>query len=419
MAIGVISLVYGLLSAPKTIEDLKSHSHGEHSHHSTELVDNNPHNDIEHMTHTLHQLQTRPWSALYVSVFFFMAISLGAACFLSIQNATKAGWAVLVLRIIEGITLFIPVGGILILIVHLSSAFHLNHIFHWMESGITDPNAENYDAIIAGKSGYLNFPFFIIRGVIYVAMWSLLTYLIRKNSLLQKTPGTGMVFWGRSMKYSVIFLVFFAVTSSTSSWDWIMSIEPHWFSTLFAWYIVAGMLATATTTSAIIFIFLRSKGLLKEANNSHLHDLCKYMFAFSIFWTYLWFSQFLLIWYSNIPEEVTYFMTRFEEYKIPFLSMLVMNFVFPVLLLVNADFKRVYWFVIMGGIVILIGHWLDVFIMIMPGSVGSNWSIGIPEIGTTLGVLGLFVYIVMNGISKAPLFPEGNPLLEESKRFHF
>jgi len=143
------------------------------------------------------------------------------------------------------------------------------------------------------------------------------------------------------------------------------------------------------------------------------------MFGISIFWTYLWFSQFMLIWYSNIPEEVTYFITRIEDYKLPFFGMLVMNFIFPLLVLMNSDFKRVNWFVVMAGIVILGGHYIDVFNMVMPATVGSSWFIGISEISAVLLFLGLFLFVVFNALTKAPLLAKGNPYLEESKHFHY
>ena len=143
------------------------------------------------------------------------------------------------------------------------------------------------------------------------------------------------------------------------------------------------------------------------------------MFGISIFWTYLWFSQFMLIWYSNIPEEVTYYITRINDYKLPFFGMIVMNFLFPVLLLINSDYKRINWLVVMGGIVILLGHYVDIFNMVMPATVGKSWFIGLPEISAMLFFLGLFIFVVFNALTKAPLLAKGNPFIEESKHFHY
>ncbi len=143
------------------------------------------------------------------------------------------------------------------------------------------------------------------------------------------------------------------------------------------------------------------------------------MFGFSIFWTYLWFSQFMLIWYSNIPEEVTYYIQRIEDYNLPFFGMLIMNFLFPLLILMNSDFKRVNWFVVMAGIVILLGHYVDIFNMVMPGTVGQAWSFGFVELGSLMFFFGLFVLIVFTSLTKRPLEPKRNPLIEESKHFHY
>jgi len=203
------------------------------------------------------------------------------------------------------------------------------------------------------------------------------------------------------------------------SWDWIMSFDPHWFSTLFGWYVLAGMMVCAITTIALITIFLKSQGYLEIVNDSHIHDLAKFMFGFSIFWTYLWFSQFMLIWYANIPEEVTYFMTRIEDFNLPFFGMLAMNFLFPLLLLMNSDYKRVNWFVVLTGIVILVGHYIDIFVMVMPGTVGKSWFIGIPEIGSILFFLGLFILVVFTALTKAPLVLKNNPFMKESKNYHY
>jgi Ni/Fe-hydrogenase subunit HybB-like protein len=213
--------------------------------------------------------------------------------------------------------------------------------------------------------------------------------------------------------------VFYIVTESIMAWDWIMSIDPHWFSTLFGWYVFASMFVSGITAIALITIYLKSKGYLEFVNDSHIHDLGKFMFGISVFWTYLWFSQFMLIWYSNIPEEVTYFITRIEDYNLPFFGMVVMNFIFPLLILMNSDYKRINYFIVMAGIVILLGHYMDVFNMIMPSAVGDQWFIGAAEIGGFLFFLGLFVFVVFKELTKAPLLAKGDPYMGESERFHY
>ena len=223
----------------------------------------------------------------------------------------------------------------------------------------------------------------------------------------------------KNFQISAAFLVFYIYTESMMSWDWIMSVDPHWFSTLFGWYVFASMFVSGITVIALITIYLKAKGLMDFVNDSHLHDLAKFMFGISVFWTYLWFSQFMLIWYANIPEEVTYFVTRIEDYNLPFFGMLILNFIFPFLVLMNSDYKRVPWFIVMAGIVILFGHYIDVFNMIMPATVGDRWFIGLPELSAVSLFLGLFLLIVFYALSKAPLLPKGNPFIKESEQFHY
>lgn len=376
------------------------------------------HHDAEH---THHQMQNRPWANLLTNNFFFLAISLGGLFFLAVQYAAQAGWTVVVLRVLEAMTRFLWVPMLIMLAIVFTAWFHLggNHLYHWFAEGIMDPDSANYDSIIAGKQAYLNGPFFTIRTLIYFVGWVGAAHLLRKMSLKMDQSGVDYARnWVKMRNLSAGFLVFFAVTSSTSAWDFIMSIDTHWFSTLFGWYVFAGMFVSALTVLMIIVLFLKMNGYLEQVNKSHIHDMAKFMFAFSIFWTYLWFSQYMLIWYSNIPEEVTYYMIRFREYKGLFITMLVMNFLFPVLVLMSRDSKRNYGFIIAAGIVMLMGHWLDVYIMIHPGTVGVNWSIGLTHLGTFLGFAGAFMFFTFRALAKVPLMPENHPMYLESKYHH-
>jgi hypothetical protein len=340
-------------------------------------------------------------------------IALGVLAFYAIQRASQAGWSPLLFRVMEGITAYLVPGGIVIFVLLILSVMHFNHMFVWM-----DAEAVADDAIIQGKIGYLNPTFFLIRAAVFLGGWILYREVSRKLSLAQDEAQDNKNFV-KNFRWSAGFLVFYLVTESMMSWDWIMSLDPHWFSTLFGWYVFASMMVSGITVIAMITIYLKSKGYLPEVNDSHIHDLAKFMFGFSIFWTYLWFSQFMLIWYANIPEEVTYFVTRIEDYKLPFFGMIVMNFVFPLLVLMNSDYKRINWFVIMAGIVILAGHYIDVYNMVMPGTVGDQWFIGIPELGAICFFAGAFILWVFRALTKVPLQPKRNPFIEESRHFHY
>ncbi|APX99324.1 quinol:cytochrome C oxidoreductase [Lacinutrix venerupis] len=400
----VEATAHGASKADHATKQDNSHDSGH------EVVDEH----TKHVNHVMHAMHNRPWSAFYVAAFFFMMISLGVLAFYAIQYASQAGWSPLLLRVMEGITAYLLPGALIVLLIAALSHFigH-NSIFVWM-----DPDVVAHDKLIQGKTGWLNVWGFIIRGLVFIAGWALYRHFSRKFSIAQDKADDNKNF-KKTFRISAAFLVFFIYTESMMSWDWIMSVDPHWFSTLFGWYVFAGMMVCGVTVIAFITMYLKGKGLLPHVNDSHLHDLAKFMFAFSIFWTYLWFSQFMLIWYSNIPEEVTYFVTRIEDYKLPFFGMLAMNFIFPLLLLMNSDYKRVPWFIVMAGVVILAGHYIDVFNMIMPATVGDQWYIGVPEIASMLFFAGLFIFIVFTALTKAPLTPSRNPFVKESEHFHY
>jgi hypothetical protein len=420
MIIGLLGVGYGFLSAPASVDEVKvllQESHNAHGEvavtdgHATESGDA-AQSEEAHAEHVYHLLKNKPWSALYVALFFFFMISLGTLAFYAIQHVSQAGWSIVLFRVMEGITAYLPVGGVLLFVFFVLSATQ-NHLFTWM-----DPEVVANDVLIQNKAGYLNVPFFLIRAAIYILGWVLYRNYARKMTIAQDAS-TDLSNYRKLFKSSAAFLVFFLVTESMMSWDWIMSLDPHWYSTLFGWYVFASLIVSAITTIALISIYLKGKGYLEFVNNSHLHDLAKFMFGFSIFWAYLWFSQFMLIWYANIPEEVTYFVTRFNDYKVPFLGMVVLNFVFPLLILMNSDFKRVPWFIVTAGIIVLIGHYIDIFVMIMPATVGDQWFIGISEISSVLLVLGIFIYVVFNAMTKAPLLAKGSPFIKESEHFHY
>ena len=389
-----------------THSTLDSDAHDEDSHAD------DAHHDDSHAEHVLHQMHNRPYAALYIAAFFFFMISLGVLAFYAIQYAAQAGWSPVLFRVMEAITYYVLPGGLIV----LGIAFWADdHIFIWM-----DPEVVAHDALIQAKSGWLDKTWFTIRGLIFISGWSLYRYFSRKFSLAQDLADVNdNSNFKKNFRISAGFLVFYIYTESMMSWDWIMSVDPHWFSTLFGWYVFASMFVSGITVIALITIYLKSKGLMEFVNDSHLHDLAKFMFAISVFWTYLWFSQFMLIWYANIPEEVTYFVTRIEDYNLPFFGMIILNFIFPFLVLMNSDYKRVPWFIVMAGVVILFGHYIDVFNMIMPATVGDRWFIGVPEISAILLFLGLFMFIVFYALSKAPLLAKGNPFIKESEHFHY
>jgi hypothetical protein len=398
MAIGLITIIAGFLTdhAPEGV------NHEEYHH-------------------------TRVWANLLVNGWFYMGIGLLATFFMAIQYVAEVAWSVAVKRVYEAISSYLPVGAVIMFLIILASQLHMNHLYHWMnpevykeflEDGKT-PNPE-YDKIIAGKHGYFAPWFFWLRTIGYLVIWCLFQRGFIKRSIEQDLQG-GTAIHFKQMGKAAVFLVFFAVTSSTSAWDWMMSLDIHWFSTMYGWYSFAGMWISAMITIILFVLFLKRKGYLEQVNDSHIHDLGKWVFAVSFLWSYLWFCQFMLIWYTDIPEEIIYFQERLHDFHYMGLMWTVffMNFVFPMVLLMSRDAKRNYFFLTFVGCIIFVGHWLDVYMMVMPATVKGEHHLGLIEIGMALGFLGLLLFVVHKSLSKRPLMVQKHPYLDESLHHHY
>lgn len=360
--------------------------------------------------------QTRAWSNVFAGSFFFMALALGAAFFLGLQYAAEAGWATTVKRVIEAVAMYLPWGVSFMFLLFILGQLHVHHIYHWMAEGIATEGHENYDEVIAGKIGYFGV-FWWVRTILYIVGWLWFTMKLRSNSINADKLEIDInnSFHWKNVKLSAWFMVLFAVTSSTASWDWVMSIDTHWFSTLFGWYIFSGMWVSALIAITIFVIWLKKIGYMDFVQESTMHDLGKWMFAISFLWTYLYFSQFMLIWYADIPEEVVYYQTRWEHYKALMWTVFFINFAFPMIMLMSRDSKRNFFFLIFVGTIIFIGHYLDMIMIVMPGTVGHHWTgLGWMELGNFLFFLGLFIYVVLGALAKAPLRVKNHPFLEES-----
>ena len=355
----------------------------------------------------------RAWPSLLFNNYFFIGIAVFGVFFVAKQYVSEAGWSIVLKRVPEAVMSALPVMSLIMLFIMFASIMHWNHIYHWLHEGIMDPASDHYDKIIAGKEAYLNGSFFIIRTIIYLLGWNYFAKKLRALSVLEdKVEGTAIHF--KSVSTSAWFMVFFAVTSAMASWDWIMSIDPHWFSTIFGWYVFAEWGAIGFTTILLFTLYLKRQGYLEDVNENHIHDLGKWIFAMSLVWTYMWFSQFMLIWYANIGEEVVYFQTRIAEFKLLYFGMFIINFAFPMLILMSRDAKRNAGILVFVGLTILVGHWLDVYIMISAGALGANAKIGALEIGMALLMAGTFIFVVLRNLSKAPLTPVNHPFLDES-----
>ena len=234
------------------------------------------------INHDHHGVSGRIWANLLVDGYFFFTMSVAAIFFLALQYVAEMAWGVTTQRIFQAIMAFLPYGAGVLLVVFLASTFHMNHLYHWMAEGVMEEGHESYDAIIAGKSAYLNQPFFWIRTIMYIAVWMYFANWFRKNSLKEdqlNLNGAVSPIYKKAIIKSVLFIAFFAYTSSSAAWDWIMAIDVHWFSTMFGWYCFSGMWVSMMIVAVVLVQYLKKNGYLKEVNSSHIHDLGKWMFA--------------------------------------------------------------------------------------------------------------------------------------------
>ncbi|SMG48914.1 hypothetical protein SAMN05661096_03548 [Marivirga sericea] len=358
----------------------------------------------------------RIYANLWINNMYFVGLALLGVFFVAIQYVTQAGWSAALIRIPMSFGNWLPIGLILTLAIFF---FGGHDIFHWTHDYLYDVNDPEYDSIIAGKQGYLNTPFFVARMVVYFVVWFLMFRWIRKKSLEEDLNG-GESYFFKLRGISAGFIVFFAVTSSTSAWDWVLSIDTHWFSTMFGWYVFASWWVTALAAITLITVILKENGYLKIVNTGVLHDLGKFVFAFSIFWTYIWFSQFMLIYYSNIPEETVYFIERLssDHYSIVFFVNLILNFFFPFLVFMPRDSKRHTVFLKIVTIIVLIGHWFDFYLMVTPGVMKENGGFGLLEIGMAIVFGVAFLFVALTGLSKYPLVAKNHPMIKEAEHHH-
>lgn len=375
---------------------------------------------------------TRFWSNFTLNTMFFTMTAALALFFIAASMIAYAGWYITFKRIWEAFSMFLIIGLGLILFIGLGNYFGWHHIYHW-----ADKAAVEADPILQGKSSFLNNNWYFFGTLLLLGGWTYMAYKIRQLSIDEDENGDASYSHHQKQKiYGAITLPLIGFTSVVLFWLWMMSIDAHWFSTMFAWYSTASAFVAMLSLTILLVIFLKKNGYLNLVNDNHLHDLGKYLFAFSIFWTYLWFSQFMLIWYANIGEETIYFKERYNNYSILFFANIAINFVVPFLILMRNDTKRKIGTMVFVSIVLLFGHWLDYFLMVKPGmlitaqhtahgmeganvpeSVGfvSGFTIpGLLELGTFVGFLGLFLFVSLNVLSKSSLVPKNDPYFEES-----
>ena len=361
---------------------------------------------------------------LYVSLWqnniFFTGLAVIGVFFVAVQYAAQAGWSAGFKRVPEAMGYWLPVAGIIAVGLFFIAG---KDIFHWTHTDLYVIGGPNFDPVINAKKGFFFWPadehpgfpvFWFARMIIFFSVWYWFFIQIRKWSLREDVEGGSKPYF-KMRSLSAIFLVVFAVTSSIAAWDWVMSIDTHWFSTMFGWYVFSSWWVAGLALITLIVVILKDEGLLSVVNANHLHDLGKFVFGFSIFWMYIWFSQYLLIYFANIPEESIYFIERIStHYKPVFYLNLILNFVFPFLLFMTRESKRHRIFLKIVAIIVLVGHWFDFYLMITPGTMQYDGGFGFIEIGVTMIFIAMFFYVVLTNLAKVPLIAKNHPLLEES-----
>ena len=351
----------------------------------------------------------RTWANYLLDNFYFLSLTIGATFFLAIQSITKSGWSAGFRRIPEAMMMYIPVAGVLLLFLY----FGMHYVYHW-----TNPQTSAEIEAVHHKSTFLNIPFFFIRIILFFAVWFILMRVIRKTSIKEDETG-GLDSFYKIELYFKIFIFVLAISFSVIGYDLLMSIDIKWFSTIFA---LKNFIAAFQHGSAAIFVILlllSRRGYYTFLNVSHVHDFARYLFIVSILYGYFWFSQFMLIWYANIPDETIYYAIRWKAEWQPIWALdIIANWVVPFFVLLPVNTSRNKWIVLSVALVILAGLWIDLFVEIFPGSVG-HFHFGLIEIGSFLGFAGLFALITGYNLSKAALVPKKHPLIEESYQHHF
>jgi hypothetical protein len=350
----------------------------------------------------------RTWSNVLLNNMYFLTISIGAMLFYSIQFITGSAWSAMIQRIPLSMGAFIPPAMILMLLLY----FGLSQVYEWAIPGITET-----DKLIAHKAPFLNVTFYMVRIVIYFALWIPLVLMLRQYALQEDVEG-GETPYAKSKYYAKVFIFVAALFFSMAAIDWIMTLDAHWYSTLFGFRAMVTSMYFAVAVIVLVLFFLKKQGYFPGLGMAHRNDLARYLFRFSIVFGYLWFMQFLIIWYANIPELTVYYAPRFlGPYKFLFYAEILMNFAIPFVVLLSDDIGRKPVVMIAMSCLLVAGLWVSLYMQIMPANFEQP-VFGFIEIGMWLGYAGLFLLLAVMALSRTLLIPENHPMIKESMHHH-
>ena len=351
----------------------------------------------------------RGWANILLNNVYFLSLAVGALVFVAIQRVSHSGWSAGFIRVPEAMAGYLPVAAVMLLVMIPGA----RSLYHWAAPGVTD-----HDLLLAFKSPYLNLPFWILRMVIYLGLWILMFVIIRRLSLKEDSVG-GLEIFRKLEHRSKVFIFIVLITFSFAMIDWIMSIDAHWYSTVFALKDFVAAFHHAAIVITFIVLLMNQRGHFPFLNKSHLGDFSRYIFMLCIIWGYFWFSEFMLIWNANIPEETVYFLPRMrgEGWNFYFYANILINWFLPFVLLMPKATARNRTFLKIVIPFLIVGQFIDLYVQIFPGTVGQQ-VLGFQEIGTFVGFAGLFMLVTGWTLSRAGLYAVNHPFLDESKNHH-
>ncbi|MBI4477731.1 MAG: hypothetical protein HY654_11190 [Acidobacteria bacterium] len=351
----------------------------------------------------------RMWMCWLIASYYAVGVALGALCLVAIHHVTGSSWSVVIRRVQEALAGTLPFVSIALFAAFIGRP----HLYEWTSAGFW----ADADSTLAFKRAWLDWPLFLGRAMACLALWNLFGWAIRRGSRRQDHDGDQG--WSRSnARWSAAFLVVLGMTHTMASFDWIMSLEPDWYSSIFAVYNFAGVLVSAVAASIVTALWLERRGPLQSLlTDDHLHDLGKLLFACSTFWMYVWFSQYMLIWYANIPEETAYFVRRTTSGWRPlFFLNLAATGVAPFFVFLRRDAKRSRALLSRVSLVVLGGRWIDLYVMIGPAHLETP-RIGLTELGLAAGAIGGVGLLLVHLLRGAPVVPIRDPHLFESLHY--
>ncbi|HNR40676.1 MAG TPA: hypothetical protein PKL65_00460 [Bacteroidales bacterium] len=355
------------------------------------------------------------WAGYLVTNYYFFSIAMGGVFFYLLQSITQSGWSSAFKRVPEAMMSYIPVAALFFLLLY----FGTHDLYRW-----SDPEAAAVDPLIRSRAVFMNVPFFYIRIALFFALWIIFIRILRKLSLREDSFDPAdhegiMALFAKSELYSKIFIFILAITFTLSAFDLVMSIDAHWYSTIFAFKnLVAAFLHGVSVMILIIFI-LHRRGYFPFLNKYHLHDFARYLFMLSILWGYFWFAQFMLIWFGNIPEETVYYYVRWQDgWKVMFFLEIGLNWAIPFMVLLPIKTSRNMMVITMVIAFLIIGQYIDLFVQIIPGTTGVL-KFGLIHAGLFVGYAALFALVVATALGKAKIIAPNHPYLEESLKHKF